>query len=260
MALDPQCMKLNFNSLISFVIELALLLLSVTVQGQVELLKLRNLLEEGLVNRSENVNLLQQVYFNPSSVYSPTSVCLKVIVIVDIIRNEPAELCDSVSGYNTDYGLRPAFKSYRHTSFSPESCTSGWYFASSYILKLADTDYEDDTSQLSDSLTTSGSTGVFYAFDPTFYNIIKALSVSITLSFPYLTENETPSVQSGADNIVIHISDLQNMLCWSYVDFELRMVLVWVSINKYFLFKTLLKQFIIHAGQSICKSRWTIKH
>ena len=224
-----QKVKCSLHGFISFVI--ALLLLSVAVQGQDQSLVLRNLFKEALVNSSDNIFQLQQVYFNPSSVYSPTSVCLKVTVIVDNIQNilEPDKCYISFENMNYTIPVSepPAFQ--RCNSFFPNRCTSGWYFASSYILNLADYDDDGDTSQLSDSLTNSGSSGVFYAFDPTFYNIIKALSVSIALSFPLRTEPDISSVDSA--DIEIHISeDFPNMPCWSEVDIELRMVLVWVSI------------------------------
>ena len=233
MALE-RCMKFNLYSFISFV--MALLLLSVTVQGQEipdELLKLGNLFEEALVNRSENIFQLRRVYFNPSSVCSPMSVCLKVNVYVDNIQHGHGRDIKCFIDVPKDRNFGPpAFE--RCNSSIPDSFTSGWCFASSYKLKLADNDCEGNASQLSDLLTNSGSTGVFYAFDPTFYNIIKALSVSIAVSFPYYYNIKNPSVENDASNniIEIHINeDLQNMPCWSDVDFELRMVLVWVSIG-----------------------------
>ena len=58
-----------------------------------------------------------------------------------------------------------------------------WQFNSAYELQLQTISDESGTSQLTKLLTKSGSTGVFYVFDPSFYTLMKALSSSLELTF-----------------------------------------------------------------------------
>ena len=174
---------------------LVMLLLTVTARCQLlpddlQILNiktaLKNSFEEALVNSKESLYQLQQVYFNPSQSSSPMRVCLDVIVTVQDIIDPNAKVCGSHFEYPP--GPWPAFKLCNddHPSWSCLDCTyyGPWYLKSKCELKLAN-DQSGDSSQLSSVLTTSGSTGVFYAFDPSFYNIMKALSTSIDISFPY---------------------------------------------------------------------------
>ena len=159
------------------IIVTALLLLSVTVKGQSFTdWELRDLFEEALVNSSESLYKLQRIYFNPSTTYSPVSVHIKVSVTVDNINiqngQEPYE-CYGSYGYATFLCEKPF-------NLWP-NCTSGWYFTSSYKLKLAEV--EGGTSQLSDLLTW-GSTEVFNTFDPSFFTIMQKLTGS-DINFGY---------------------------------------------------------------------------
>ena len=110
---------------------------------------------------------LQQIYFNPDSKYSPGKVCLTAVVAVESIVN-PYCPCTYQHG--------PAF-------VRDELQTYQWHFNSYYELQLADD--TSDTSELAKLMTESGSTSVFYAFDPSFFSILKILSRSITVYLPY---------------------------------------------------------------------------
>ena len=180
-----------------------LLLLSATaIRGDYLNPQLVTLLEEGLVNSSDNLFNLRNVYFNPSYKYSPVSVCLQVVVIFDNIT-----------------GLLPTY------CFSEEdktNYTDSWVFESAYVLQLS-----NDDRQLSDLLTTSGITGVFFTFDPTFYTIMKALASSFTPSYQGLVFNPNGFLDT---EISMHLPQhLETFPCWYDVDEALRLVLVWVS-------------------------------
>ena len=200
---------------------IALLLLSVTVEGQTftdQKLTLRDLFEEALLNSSESLDTLQQFYFNPSNIHSPVSVIIGVNVTVDNINipKGQEDHCYGDAAFHCDNSSFP---------WSETECSSGWYFVSSYELQLADGD--SGTSQLSDLLTNSRSNSMFFIFDPSFYTIMEALSVSIDDTFSF---GNTPITDQ--ESIAIHISeDLQQMPCAWEADVALRMVLVWVSIN-----------------------------
>ena len=60
-----------------------------------------------------------------------------------------------------------------------------WYFDSYYELHQQVDDDISDTQELAKLITSSGSTSVFYSFDPSFYSIMQTLSSSIALMFPY---------------------------------------------------------------------------
>ena len=179
-----------------------LLLLSATVvRGDNQVQTLMSLFEEGLVNTSENLFNLRQLYFNPFK-YSPASVCLYVSVTVDNIT-------DSSPFYCTE-----AFQCF---DFS-------WTFESMYVLQLSSDDSQSGTLQLNDLLTSLGIT-VFFAFDPTFYTIMKVLS-----SPAILLHSDNSYYFNNYAEINIHLREqLETMPCWDDVDEALRLVLVWVS-------------------------------
>ena len=226
--------KQTFHSYSSVVI--VLLLLSVTAKGQQidypHSLTLKNLFEEALMNSSENLWRLQKVYFNPSQISSPENVYLNVSVNVYNIT-KPFVVCDDD---DDDYDTDPAFKLCDGSNpvLTPShSCRPGfWYFWSSYQLKLAD-DHSGYSSQLSNLLTTSGSTGVFYTFDPSFYNIMKALSASIEVSFPFLNYidnyNDDTIIQNSTEVNIQVDGSLNHMPCTTDAVEAVRMLLVWVS-------------------------------
>ena len=82
-----QKVKCSLPSCITIVI--ALLLLSVTVEGQPSTDQtLRDLFEGALLNSSESLNTLQWLYFNPSRIRSPASVCIVVNVTVKNIKTQ----------------------------------------------------------------------------------------------------------------------------------------------------------------------------
>ena len=227
--------KQTFHSYSSVVI--VLLLLSVTAKGQQidypRSLTLKNLLEEALVKSSENLWRLQKVYFNPSQISSPENVCLNVTVNVYNITKPFDLVCDDD---DDDYETDPAFKlcdGFDSVLTPSHSCRPGfWCFWSSYQLKLAD-DQSGYSSQLSNLLTTSGSTGVFYMFDPSFYNIMKALSASIEVSFPFFNDfdnyNDDTKIQNSTEVNIQVDGSLNHMPCITDSVEAVRMLLVWVS-------------------------------
>ena len=76
-------------------------------------------------------------------------------------------------------------------------------------------------------LSKYGSTGVFYAFDPTFFSTMKAFASSIAVSFPYYDSNIDDNVNI---KICMHISTgLGEMPCRDDAVAALEMILVWVS-------------------------------
>ena len=206
-------MKFSLHTLCSCIsLALALLLLSVTVEGQPSTdpkLTLRDLFEGALLNSSESLNTLQNVFFNPSNIRSPESVCIEVTVTVDNINNiqkGQEDYCYVGAAFHCDDSSFP---------WSEAECSSGWYFTSFYELKLADGE-KSGISQLSDLLTYSRNTGMFFVFDPSFYTIMEALSVSLddTFSFGNIPNMDDQALPSSS--IAIHISeDLQQMPCRS---------------------------------------------
>ena len=218
-------MKCSLHSCITIVI--ALLLLSVTVEGQTSTDQtLRDLFEGALLNSSESLNTLQRLYFNPTRIHRSASVRIGVNVTVDNITIPKGQEDYCNQSYDGDAAFHCDNSSF---PWSETECTSGWYFESFYELKL--TDGEIGTSQLSDLLTYSGSTGVFYIFDSSFYTIMESLSVSTDPTFSFGNTFYFPSMDNQV-SIVIHISeDLQQMPCMWEADDALRMVLVWVSKN-----------------------------
>ena len=66
---------------------------------------------------------------------------------------------------------------------------------------------------------------MFFAFDPTFYTIMEALSNSLRLSSPPIDHLPTRSSSQG-DNIEIHISsELDEMPCHTDAAYALSMAL-----------------------------------
>ena len=104
----------------------------------------------------------------------------------------------------------PAFTCFE--KFSQTPYCSQWQFSSVYELQLQ-TD-ESSTSQLTKLLTDSGSTGVFYTFDPSFYTLMKALSSSLELTFPNFVFDDYDDDDLDAAFIEIHIdTELEVMPC-----------------------------------------------
>ena len=153
---------------------------------------------------------LQQIYFNPDSNHSPGKVCLTAFVTVETIAN-PHCPCTYQHG--------PAFASDAYQ----------WHFNSYYELQLADD--TSDTSELAKLMTESGSTSVFYTFDPSFFSILKTLSSSITVYLPYDFPEDVASYYYSEDytGIDISISTLDEMPCLDDVTYTLRSALMWVS-------------------------------
>ena len=177
------------------------------------------LFETALVNDNYALWKLQQIFFNPDSKQSPEQVCLMVSVKVDTIEY-PDNVCDHRNG--------PAFIGV--------PAGSDWYyeFDSYYELQQQVADDASDTSELAKLITKSGSTSVFYSFDPSFYSIMKALSSSIALIFPYNYHYDfaDPYYYSDYTSIAITINTkLVEMPCWDNAVYALRSVLMWVSFN-----------------------------
>jgi hypothetical protein len=190
--------------------------------------KLIGLFKEAIMNDRYTQSLwkLQQIYFNPDSNQSPGQVCLSVLVTVDTIV-DPSCPCSNQKG--------PAFE-----NNAPGLINSDWYSNTYYELELADAyDASDgDTSELAKLMTESGSSGVFYAFDPSFYSIMQTLSSSIALSVPYEPDIQYYPIEDPLSyysndytDIPITIAELDDMPCWDDAVYALRSVLMWVSFN-----------------------------
>ena len=84
-------------------------------------------------------------------------------------------------------------------------------------------------------LTTSGSTGVFYTFDPSFYNIMEALSASIEVYFSFLyyisnyNDDYVTIIQNSTEVNIQVDGSLNYMPCIADAVEAVRMLLVWVS-------------------------------
>ena len=111
-----------------------------------------------------------------------------------------------------------------------ESTTSecSWTFESTYVLQPTRDDSQSGTLQLGDLLKSLGIT-VFFAFDPTFYTTMKALSSSLVITSS-LSESDPYMYTNNYAEINIHLREqLETMPCWEDADEALRLVLVWVS-------------------------------
>ena len=175
--------------------------------------KLLKLFEAAIVSNNSTLWKLQQIYFNPDSNQSPEQVCLSVFVTVNTITN-PNCTCNHQKGQ--------AFAKY-------DDVPNQWRFNSYYELQLAND--VSEPSELAELMTKSGSTGVFYAFDPSFYSIMKTLSSSIAVSFPYIDSDDHLYYYSN-DYVRIDITintELDEMPCWDDAVYALRSVLMWVS-------------------------------
>ena len=106
---------------------------------------LNTLLEEALMN-SSGLFELQKLYFNPKERYSPGLVCLSVTVAIgNVVNPNPDSYHYSCS----------------RLTFTDDSL-SWWQVTSYYKLQLTQAiSDESGTSQLTNLLTKSGSTGVF---------------------------------------------------------------------------------------------------
>ena len=140
---------------------LALLVLSTgraVAQDYYDKKKLLGLFKAALRNNSDALWTLQETFFNPGSKQSPDQVCLSVSISVqDIADPEPQ------SGYYEFSKMGPAFV----------YDNGMWYFNSYYQLFQQVNDDASDTRKLANLLTKSGSTGMFYSFDPSFYSIMQ---------------------------------------------------------------------------------------
>ena len=165
--------------------------------------RLMKLFEEALVNSSENLYALQDVYFNPSSTKSPASVEVYVNVTVDKIKHPTIP---SYCNFYPDLQL---------LAFSNDSST--YTSRSSYTLQLPRD--QVDTQQLNDLLATTGTIEAFCSFESTFYTLMIALAASPSGANYYDQTRCT---------LNIHISKLEQMPCMEDAVYALQMVLVWV--------------------------------
>ena len=168
------------------------------------------LFETALLDDSDALQMLQGIFFNPDSKQSPEKVCLSVSISVDDIDDT---FCDNSEKHG------PAFV-YEDSLFG-----GMWYF-NSYFELHQQVDDASDTLELANLITSSGSTSVFYSFDPSFYSIMQTLSNSITLVFPGDDDSHY-----GNDNIDINIAKLDEMPCWDDAVYAMRSVLMWVRFN-----------------------------
>jgi hypothetical protein len=181
---------------------------------------LLGLFETALLNDSDALWMLQEIFFNPDSKQSPENVCLSVSISVgDIANNDYDIVCDD---FESESSRQPAFVN--------KDFSDGMVFNSYYELHQQVADDVSDTQELANLITNSGSTGVFYSFDPSFYSIMQTLSSSITLLIPY--EGDFYSNDYSHINIAIN-TKLDDMPCWEDAVYALRSVLMWVSLQKF---------------------------
>ena len=183
------------------VLVVTLLLLSVETRCQqlqdnrVQRNMLMKMFEEALLNSSESLYALQNIYFLPTFKQSPPSVGLSVTVTVDKVKN-------SAPPPNCEYG--PAF-------------LNGTFY-SKYILQLI-----PHVQRLSNLLTTYKPVGALCTFDPSFYSIMKVLATSSDIF------NHNVDYEYMGTYINIHIGkELEEMPCWNDAVVSLEMLLVWV--------------------------------
>ena len=191
------------------VVVIALLVLSAAIaQGcDVDSQMLLGLFETALVNDSDTLQTLQEIYYNPNSKQSPENVCLSIFIAVDTIANP-----DCPCGRDG-----PAFDGH----------PGEWYFDSYFELQQQVADDASDTSELAKLITRSGSNSIFYAMDPSFFSIVKTSSNFIALDLPLF---DYYGDDYGEINITIH-TKLDDMPCWDDAVYALRSVLMWVSFN-----------------------------
>ena len=180
---------------------------------------LLDLFETALLNDSYTLWTLQKIFFNPDSKQSPEKVCLSVSISVEDIADPEREYyCDD---FSDDSEMWQAFV---YDNFS-----GTWFSNSYYELHQQVDDDISDTQELANLITSSGSTSIFYSFDPSFYSIMQTLSSSIALKFPYYDDSDY-SNDYAQINIAIS-TRLDKMPCWDDAVYALRSVLMWVSIN-----------------------------
>ena len=198
---------------------LLLLCMNVTASGQqcdskgCSIKQLSKLFEEALVNSSDALWKLQQIYFNPSSSQNPSLVYLTVVVTINDI------IIDQCNYDNNTYGCFCAFDKCSQY-YGDDNCNNGQWVFSPYN-KLQPFPIESSWSNLERLVTSSMISYVFYIFDPTFLSIMKALSSSV----------ERRNMQENFADIKVHINTtLLNNPCWDDAISALGMVLMWVSL------------------------------
>ena len=138
--------------------------------------------------------------------------CLSVSISVE-------DIADPESGCNCEI----------QQAFVYDNFSGMWYFNSYYELQQQLADDVSDTQELANLITYSGSTSVFYSFDPSFYSIMQTLSSSITLVFPAYIGDIYSSDYAHID-IAINMK-FDSMPCRDDAVYALRSVLMWVSFN-----------------------------
>ena len=188
--------RIRFPNCYAHLVAMALLFLSGTGGQQDQTRqRLMKLFEEALVNSSDNLYALQDIYFNPSLKKSPALlVSVDVTVTVDEIKHP------TIPSYISCYYEIPAF-------FNDSSTYTS---RSIYTLQL-----QVDTQQLNDLLATRGTFEAFCSFESTFYALMIAMA--------------SPSGANYYDGTLdIHISKLEQMPYMEDAVYALQMVLVWV--------------------------------
>ena len=195
--------------------------------------KLIGLFEEALVNDSDSLWALHQTFFNPDSKQSPKQVCVSVSVRVDTIANPDNDYCfDNGPAFDSD-GLM--------------------HMAASYVLEQQVADDASDSSKLATLMVESGSTGMFYTMDPTFFSIMITLSSFIALSTPHWLSDGTDAYHVSTTIDITINTELDENPCWDDADYALRSVLMWVSFN--YSISSLITVVHIIVGKILCTSK-----
>ena len=177
-------------------------------QDEYERKMLLGLFETALLNDNDVLWTLQEIFFNPDSKQSPENVCLSVSISVEDIADPVNKHCD-------DYSDNPEMSQ----AFIYDDLWRTWYFNSYYELQQQVDDGESDTQELINLIKYSGSTSIFYSFDPSFYSIMQTLSSSIVLMFP---NGDDSDYSNDYAQINIAISTrLDENPCWDDVVYAL---------------------------------------
>ena len=186
--------------------------------------QLHGLFEEALISSNGSLWQLQQYYFNPFSYQNSVTrqVNISIWVTANSIRINDSYQCGS--GYYGD--SRNAFIYCSEHNTHDSHCKNGqWLFFSYYILQPP----SNGPSNLTRLMTTWSTTQTMFAFDPTFYSIMIALSSSTEAELYYYRDTDPDTI-----NLKLHINTtLQENPCIYDAVTALGTIFAWVSLACY---------------------------
>ena len=166
--------------------------------------ELSKLFEEALVNSSETLWQLKQIFFSPSD-QNPALVTISVEVTVDDIITDQCNSSNDISAFD------------KCSQYSSDDCNSDqWVFEKEYI-RLQPLRSDGSSSILAELIPNSLYSIFLLYYDPTFSSIMRGLSS--------LTDNKNI-------NLKMHINTtLKENPCLEDASSALGMVLMWVNQN-----------------------------